>query len=96
MGPLIALIDCNNLYVSRERLFQPSLRRRPEVLLSNNDGCVIARSDEAEALGVAMGAPWRLKRETFEREGVIVRSSVLVLRTDRSSGRRQAYLKYEG
>ena len=68
----IALVDCNNFYASCERVFQPKLRGRPVVVLSNNDGCVIARSNEAKALGIDMGAPWHLNREKFEREGVIV------------------------
>lgn len=54
---MIALVDCNNFYVSCERLFQPMLRSRPVVVLSNNDGCVIARSEEAKAIGIKMGAP---------------------------------------
>ena len=53
----VALVDCNNFYASCERVFQPGLRGRPVVVLSNNDGCVIARSNEAKALGVAMGEP---------------------------------------
>src|SRR6266446_7281236 len=57
MGVLFALIDCNNFYVSCERLFQPTLHAKPVVVLSNNDGCVIARSDEAKALGIPMGLP---------------------------------------
>jgi len=57
MGGLFALIDCNNFYVSCERLFQPLLHGKPVVVLSNNDGCVIARSDEAKALGIPMGLP---------------------------------------
>jgi DNA polymerase V len=57
VGVLFALIDCNNFYVSCERLFQPTLRGKPVVVLSNNDGCVIARSDEAKALGIPMGLP---------------------------------------
>src|ERR671931_932599 len=57
MGVLFALIDCNNFYVSCERLFQPALLGKPVVVLSNNDGCVIARSDEAKALGIPMGLP---------------------------------------
>src|SRR5690242_9689138 len=73
-GPL-ALVDCNNFYVSCERVFQPELRGRPVVVLSNNDGCVIARSNEAKALGIAMGAPWHLHRKQFDAAGVIVRSS---------------------
>ena len=57
MTALFALLDCNNFYVSCERLFQPALRGKPVVVLSNNDGCVIARSDEAKALGIPMGLP---------------------------------------
>ena len=61
---MIALVDCNNFYVSCERLFQPHLQGRPVVVLSNNDGCVIARSDEAKAIGIEMGAP-AFKMEQF-------------------------------
>jgi DNA polymerase V len=57
MQALFALIDCNNFYVSCERLFQPMLHGKPVVVLSNNDGCVIARSDEAKVLGIPMGLP---------------------------------------
>src|ERR1044071_8285323 len=57
MPGLFALIDCNNFYVSCERLFQPALWGKPVVVLSNNDGCVIARSEEAKALGIPMGLP---------------------------------------
>lgn len=53
----IALVDCNNFYVSCERVFQPQLERKPVIVISNNDGCVIARSNEAKALGLKMGAP---------------------------------------
>ena len=52
-----ALIDCNNFFVSCERIFNPSLNGRPVVVMSGNDGCVIARSNEAKALGIPMGAP---------------------------------------
>ena len=83
-GP-VALIDCNNFYVSCERVFQPELRGRPVVVLSNNDGCVIARSNEAKALGIAMGAPWHLHRAQFEKSGVIVRSSNYTLYGDMSA-----------
>ncbi len=71
----LALVDCNNFYASCERVFQPGLRGQPVVVLSNNDGCVIARSNEAKALGVEMGAPWHLHRERFAAAGIIVRSS---------------------
>jgi len=57
MPSRFALIDCNNFYVSCERLFQPALLGRAVVVLSNNDGCVIARSDKAKALGIPMGLP---------------------------------------
>jgi DNA polymerase V len=81
----IALVDCNNFYASCERVFQPDLRGRPVVVLSNNDGCVIARSNEAKALGIEMGAPWHLNRATFERHGVIIRSSNYTLYGDMSA-----------
>ena len=83
-GP-VALVDCNNFYVSCERVFQPELRGRAVVVLSNNDGCVIARSNEAKALGIAMGAPWHLHRAQFEKSGVIVRSSNYTLYGDMSA-----------
>ena len=57
VGAPIALVDCNNFYASCERVFEPRLRGKPVVVLSNNDGCVIARSNEAKALGIEMGAP---------------------------------------
>lgn len=83
-GPF-ALVDCNNFYASCERVFQPELRGKPVVVLSNNDGCVIARSNEAKAVGVEMGAPWHLNREMFEKHHVIVRSSNYTLYGDMSS-----------
>ncbi|WP_454859360.1 Y-family DNA polymerase [Rhizobium binxianense] len=81
----IALVDCNNFYASCERVFQPQLRLRPVVVLSNNDGCVIARSNEAKALGIEMGAPWHLNRDRFAKEGVVVRSSNYTLYGDMSA-----------
>ena len=54
---MFALVDCNNFYASCERVFQPQWEGKPIVILSNNDGCVIARSNEAKALGIPMGAP---------------------------------------
>ena len=54
---MFALIDCNNFYVSCERVFNPSLNGKPVIVLSNNDGCAISRSDEAKKLGIPMGAP---------------------------------------
>ena len=57
-SPHIALVDVNNFYVSCERVFNPALEGRPVVVLSNNDGCVVARSQEAKDLGIVTGAPW--------------------------------------
>lgn len=54
---MFVLVDCNNFYASCERVFRPDLKGKPIVVLSNNDGCVIARSNEAKALGIPMGAP---------------------------------------
>lgn len=85
MSSPVALVDCNNFYASCERVFQPELRGKPVVVLSNNDGCVIARSNEAKALAIEMGAPWHLCREKFAREGVIVRSSNYTLYGDMSA-----------
>ena len=81
----VALVDCNNFYASCERLFQPALRDRPVVVLSNNDGCVIARSNEAKALGIEMGEPWHICRKRVDTEGVIVRSSNYTLYGDISA-----------
>lgn len=71
----IALIDCNNFYVSCERLFDTSLHGIPVIILSNNDGCAVARSDEAKALGIKMGAPAFKMRDFMERHGVKALSS---------------------
>src|SRR5215813_7473922 len=70
-----ALVDCNNFYVSCERVFNRKLEKRPVVVLSNNDGCVVARSDEAKALGIPMGAPRFHWDELFCRHNVAVFSS---------------------
>ena len=85
MAPPIALVDCNNFYASCERLFQPALRGKPVVVLSNNDGCVIARSNEAKALGIEMGEPWFICRKRVDTQGVIVRSSNYTLYGDMSA-----------
>ena len=66
-----ALIDCNNFFVSCERLFRPDLEGKPVVVLSSNDGCAVARSNEAKALGIPMGAPAFKYRELFQRHGVV-------------------------
>ena len=84
MSKPIALIDCNNFYASCERLFQPQLRGVPVVVLSNNDGCVIARSNEAKDLGIEMGAPWHLNKKNYEKNNVAVRSSNYALYGDMS------------
>ena len=81
----LALVDCNNFYASCERLFQPRLRGQPVVVLSNNDGCVIARSNEAKALGIEMGEPWHICRARVDTQGVIVRSSNYTLYGDMSA-----------
>jgi len=85
MTRMFALVDCNNFYVSCERVFDPSLQDVPVVVLSNNDGCVIARSNEAKALGIRMGAPAFEHREIFEKHGVQVFSSNYSLYGDMSS-----------
>lgn len=69
--PLFALIDCNNFFVSCERLFRPDLEGRPVVVLSSNDGCAVSRSAEAKEIGIPMGAPAFKYRELFERHGVV-------------------------
>ena len=81
----IALVDVNNFYVSCERVFNPKLRGRPVVVLSNNDGCIISRSAEAKALDIAMGAPWFKVRKYAEQEGVIAYSSNYALYADMSN-----------
>lgn len=85
MHRLYALIDCNSFYCSCERICEPSLKRRPVVVLSNNDGCVIARTTEAKALGIAMGAPYFQLREQLAHDGVAVRSSNYALYADISN-----------
>jgi DNA polymerase V len=81
---MIALVDCNNFYASCERLFQPQLQKSPIVVLSNNDGCVIARSDEAKELGIEMGAPSFLIEEMLKQHNVSVFSSNYTLYGDLS------------
>jgi DNA polymerase V len=76
---MIALVDCNNFYASCERLFNPSLEGKPVVVLSNNDGCVIARSNEAKELGIEMGAPAFMIEEFLGKNNVAVFSSNYVL-----------------
>ena len=82
---MFALIDCNNFYASCERVFNPSLRNKPVVVLSNNDGCVIARSNEAKALGIPMGAPAFQYEKLFLEHEVGVFSSNYALYGDMSN-----------
>ncbi|MEP0548071.1 MAG: hypothetical protein ABJF88_14140, partial [Rhodothermales bacterium] len=72
---MFCLVDCSNFYVACERLFRPDLAGVPVAVLSNNDGCVVARSEEVKAMGVTMGAPFFKVRERLEAEGVAVFSS---------------------
>ena len=74
----IALVDCNSFYVSCERLFNPKLRNKPVVVLSNNDGCIISRSTEAKALGIKMGEPY------FKAKNIIIKNNVKVFSSNYS------------
>lgn len=82
---MYALVDCNNFFVSCERVFRPDLEGKPVVVMSGNDGCIIARSNEAKALGLKMGAPVFQVRDLVEREGVQCFSSNFSLYGDLSS-----------
>ena len=81
----IALVDCNNFYVSCERIFRPDLNKVPVVVLSNNDGCVVSRSNEAKALGVRMGQPWFECKPLAEEHGILALSSNYALYADMSN-----------
>ena len=74
----IALVDCNSFYVSCERLFNPKIRNKPVVVLSNNDGCIISRSNEAKALGIKMGEPY------FKAKDIIIKNNVYVFSSNYS------------
>ena len=80
-----ALIDCNNFYASCERVFEPKLEGKPIVVLSNNDGCIIARSNEAKDLGIKMGAPFFKVKDLVAKNDVVVKSSNYPLYGDMSS-----------
>lgn len=83
--PVFALVDCNNFYASCEKLFRPDLKDTPVVVLSNNDGCVVARSREAKSLGIKMGVPvFQIKAE-MQRHGIFAFSSNYALYADLSS-----------
>ncbi len=81
---MYALVDCNNFYASCERVFRPDLNGKPVVVLSNNDGCVIARSNEAKALGIPMGAPAFQYQKLFDQHSVSVFSANFTLYGDMS------------
>ncbi len=74
----IALVDCNNFYVSCERVFQPGLEGKPVVVLSNNDGCVVSRSQEVKELGMKMAVPWYQMKVMAQRHGIICSSRDLI------------------
>jgi DNA polymerase V len=91
---MFALVDCNNFYASCERVFNPKLDKKPIVILSNNDGCVISRSDEAKALGIPMGAPAFKYESVFKKNKVHVFSSNFPLYGDMSSRVMSILAKY--
>jgi len=81
----IALVDCNNFYVSCERMFNPKLEGKPVVVLSNNDGCAVARSNEVKSLGIKMGEPWFKMEKLARQHGIIAYSSNYTLYGDLSA-----------
>lgn len=85
MKSIFALVDCNNFYASCEKLFDPKLKDRPVVVLSNNDGCVVARSAEVKALGIPMGVPWFQIQAEARRYGIVAFSSNYALYADMSN-----------
>ncbi|KKB09428.1 Y-family DNA polymerase [Devosia chinhatensis] len=94
MTRALALIDGNSFYCSCERVFDPRLERRPVIVLSNNDGCAVARTAEAKALGIGMGAPYFKIRALCEREGVVAFSSNYALYGDMSRRMNQLYQQF--
>ena len=83
--PVFALVDCNNFYASCEKLFDPTLLGKPIVVLSNNDGCVVARSAEVKALGIPMGVPWFQLKDAAKQHGIVAFSSNYSLYADMSN-----------
>jgi DNA polymerase V len=81
----IALVDVNNFYVSCERVFDPKLEGKPVVVLSNNDGCAVARSNEVKALGIKMGQPWFQMKDLARQHGILAYSSNYTLYADMSN-----------
>ena len=91
---LIALVDCNSFYVSCERIFNPKLLGKPVVVLSNNDGCIIARSNEAKELGIKMGEPYFKAKKIIKKNCVQVFSSNYSLYGDISERVMEILLKF--
>ena len=91
---VLALIDGNSFYCSCERVFDGRLAKRPVIVLSNNDGCAIARTAEAKALGIGMGAPYFMIRDLCRREGVAVFSSNYALYGDMSARMNEMYRSF--
>src|SRR3989442_13819763 len=81
---IYALVDCNNFYVSCERVFHASIQNKPVIVLSNNDGCIVARSNEAKKLGIKMGQPAFERREIIEKHNIKIFSSNYSLYVDMS------------
>lgn len=94
MTRVFALVDGNSFYCSCERLFRPELANRPVIVLSNNDGCAVARTAEAKALGIAMGAPYHQIRDLCRREGVVAFSSNYALYGDVSRRMNEVYHRF--
>src|SRR4051812_24478966 len=90
----LALIDGNAFYCSCERVFDPKVRKRPVIVLSNNDGCAVARTSEAKALGIKMGQPYFMIRDLCRREGVAVFSSNYTLYGDISARMNTVYRQF--
>src|SRR6187401_795873 len=74
-GTFYAVVDCNSFYCSAERVFRPDLHKKPVVVLSNNDGCIVSRSDESKAVGVGMADPYFKSKEIIEQHNIEVFSS---------------------
>ena len=94
MSRVYALSDGNSFYCSCERVFDPSLEGRPVIVLSNNDGCAVARTPEAKALGIRMGDPWFKIRDLCRANGVVARSSNYVLYGDMSRRMNEVYRSF--
>ena len=85
---VVALVDCNNFFASCERIFRPDLINKPVVVLSNNDGCVIARSSEAKKLGIPMGAPYFKYKDLILKNKVYFFGQVCLEHMGRQKGER--------